>query len=181
MCGAKGWIIKAAGLAATLGVTLAAVPAYADTDSATGQVAVLRPLEFIKIEDLNFGQIIPGATAGTVTLAPDGTRTRTGGVTLVGNTHKAAEFAGWGTYNQRVDVSLGSNTILITGPGPAMQVNTFVIGSTPTAVLTTTPRRFRIAALNGLFQFPVGARLNVAANQPGGTYTGNWTITLNYQ
>ena len=181
MCGAKNRSFKTAILASALGAILAAAPAHADTDTTTSTAAILRRLEFIKIDDLNFGTMYAGTTAGTVTLAPNGTRTKTGGVTLHGTSHKVAEFAGWGTYNQRVSVSLGSNSIFITGPGPAMRVRTFVIGSTPTAVLTTNPQVFRIASTNGLFQFPVGATLEVAANQPAGTYTGNWNITLNYQ
>lgn len=79
-----------------------------------------------------------------------------------------------------MDVSLGANSIFITGPGAPMRVRTFVIGSTPTAVITTTPTRFRIGAVNGIFNFPIGATLEVGANQAAGTYTGNWTITLNY-
>ena len=61
-----------------------------------------------------------------------------------------------------------------------MRVRTFVVGSTPTAILTTTPTRFRIAAANGIFTFPLGATLEVGANQAPGKYTGNWSITLNY-
>jgi Domain of unknown function (DUF4402) len=61
-----------------------------------------------------------------------------------------------------------------------MRVHTFVMGSTPTAVLTTTPRRFRINSATGVFAFPVGATLDVAANQAPGKYTGTWSITLNY-
>jgi hypothetical protein len=160
---------------------LAAAPARADQSTADAQIAVVRPLEFISVENLHFGQVLRGLTAGTVTIAPDGTRTRTGGVTLIGNIHQAAEFAGMGSNNQRVDVSLGSNSIFITGPGAPMRVRTFVIGSTPTAVLTTTPRRFRINSPTGIFSFPVGATLEVGANQTPGTYSGTWTITLEYQ
>mgnify|MGYP000524075801 FL=1 len=86
-----------------------------------------------------------------------------------------------GAFNQRVQVSLGSNSIFLTGPGVRMRARTFVIGSTPTAVLTTTPRVFRIAGATGAFRFPVGATLEVGANQAPGTYRGTWTITLNYQ
>lgn len=181
MCGAKYKSIWTTFLVSALGLFLAAAPAHAETDTATSTAAVIRRLEFIKIQDLNFGTMFAGPTAGTVTLAPNGTRTKTGGVTLHGTSHRPAEFAGWGSFNQRVSVSLGSNSIFITGPGPAMRVRTFVIGSTPTATLTTNPQVFRIAAANGIFEFPVGATLEVAANQPAGTYTGNWNITLNYQ
>jgi Domain of unknown function (DUF4402) len=162
---------------------LYASPALAQTATEQGQsqVGVVTPLSFIQTEELNFGQIFASTTNGTVVVAPNGTRTATGGIVLVGNSHQPSEFAGMGTFNQRVQVSLGSNSIWIYGPGPRMRVRTFVIGSTPTAVLTVTPRVFRIAGPTGAFRFPVGATLEVGANQPAGTYTGTWTITLNYQ
>lgn len=166
-------------------LVLSVIPTDARAQSATeqgqAQIGVVTPLSFIQTEELHFGQIFASNAAGTVTVAPDGTRTRTGGVTLFGSTHQAAEFAGMGTVNQRVQVSLGSNTIFLTGPGVRMRARTFVIGSTPTATLTTTPRVFRIASPTGAFRFPVGATLEVGANQAPGTYTGIWTITLNYQ
>lgn len=145
------------------------------------EAAVLRPLAFVRDEDLNFGLIIPGATAGVVRIEPNGTRTATGGVTLVGSTHQAARFSGLGSFNQQVLISMSANTIQLTGPGAPMTVSQWEIGSTPTAILTTTPTRFRIAAANGLFNFPLGARLAVGANQAPGTYTGTFSITLNYQ
>lgn len=145
------------------------------------QVGVVTPLSFIQTEELSFGQIIASNTAGTVTVAPNGSRTRTGNITLLGASHQPAEFAGMGAFNQRVQVSLGSNSIFLTGPGVRMRARTFVIGSTPTAVLTTTPTVFRIAGATGAFRFPVGATLEVGANQAPGTYRGIWTITLNYQ
>lgn len=155
--------------------------AQAATEQGQAEVGVLTPLSFIQTEELHFGRIFASNAAGTVIVAPDGTRTRTGGVTLIGNDQQAAEFAGMGSFNQRVQISLGSNSIFLTGPGTRMRAHTFVIGSTPTAVLTTTPRVFRIATPSGGFAFPVGATLDVNANQTPGTYRGTWTITLNYQ
>lgn len=182
MQGAKSysWIQLLVGVAA-IGSFVNAAPVMAATAPANAEISVVRPLSFIKVDDLDFGKVIPATIAGQVTLAPTGARTATNGIVLVGNTQQPASFAGDGTVNQRVDISLGSNTINLTGPGPSMQVNTFVIGSTPTAVLTTTPTRFRIASATGIFQFPVGATLEVGASQPPGTYTGTWTITLQYQ
>lgn len=171
-----GWLIAGA-----LGSLATISPAFADQTVADAQIAVVRPLEFISVENLDFGRVLRGTTAGTVTIAPNGTRTKTGGVILIGTGFQPAEFAGMGGNNQRVDVSLGANQIFITGPGAPMRVRTFVIGSTPTAVLTTTVQRFRINSATGIFVFPVGATLEVGANQVPGTYTGTWTITLNYQ
>ncbi len=155
--------------------------AVAGTTPGGAEITVVRPLSFVMDDDLDFGTVIRGTTAGTVVVAPGGVRTQTGGVTLAnGGGHKPAVFAGQGTFNQRVDISIGSNTIFLTGPGAPMRVRDFVVGSTPTAVLTTAPLRFRIAAATGVFVFPVGATLEVAANQAPGKYTGTWTITLQY-
>jgi Domain of unknown function (DUF4402) len=181
MYGAKSRVKQSLAFAAMCLACAFSSPAFADQSTAEAQIAVVTPLQFIRVENLNFGQILRGSTAGTVTIAPDGARTKTGGVTLTGTGFQPAEFAGMGTNNQRVDVSLGSNSIFITGPGAPMRVRTFVMGSTPTAVLTTTPRRFRINSVTGIFVFPVGATLEVGANQTPGTYTGTWTITLEYQ
>jgi Domain of unknown function (DUF4402) len=164
---------------AVVGITVTA-PAQAEVEQGRAEITVVRPLSFVIDNNLEFGTLIPANVAGTVTMAPTGVRTATNGIILVGGGHNAASFAGQGTFNQRVDVSLGSNAIFITGPGPRMRVRTFVIGSTPTAVLTTTPRRFRIAAANGIFAFPIGATLEVGANQVPGIYSGTWSITLNY-
>ncbi|HMO74028.1 MAG TPA: DUF4402 domain-containing protein [Sphingopyxis sp.] len=159
----------------------AASPALAQA-SAQGEAEaiVLRPLSFFKANDLDFGDIIASGTAGTVRIAPDGSRSSTGGVTLAGGGGEPARFAGLGTYNQNVMISLSANQIWITGPGQQMRVRNFEIGSTPTAILSTTPTRFRIATTLGNFNFPVGATLDVNAGQAPGDYSGTFTITLNY-
>jgi hypothetical protein len=181
MWGKKYGQFKQLGAAvAALGTAFVTMPAHADTAQGAGEVTIVRPLSFVVDDNLDFGSIIPSNVAGIVTMAPNGNRTATNGVVIVGAGHSPATFAGRGAFNQRVDVSLGSNSIFVTGPGPQMRVRTFVIGSTPTAVLTTTPNRFRIGSINGIFYFPVGATLEVGANQPAGKYTGTWSITLNY-
>ena len=158
-----------------------AAPAHAQqTAQAQSEAIVLRPLSFFKVNDLSFGDIIPSNAAGTVTLAPDGSRSRTGGVTLAGNGGEPARFAGLGSFNRQVNISLGSNTIWLTGPGVRMRARTFEIGSTPTALLSTSPTRFRITSPLGNYNFPVGATLEVGANQAPGDYSGTFTVTLNY-
>ena len=166
---------------ALLAASAAASPALAQTSAqAQADAIVLRPLSFFKVDDLDFGSIVASGAAGTVRLAPDGTRTRTGGATLAGNDGQPARFAGLGTPNRQVNISLGANQIFITGPGAPMRVRNFEIGSTPTAILSTTPTRFTIASALGNYNFPVGATLEVGANQAPGDYAGTFTITLNY-
>lgn len=174
-------MLVAAGTAATAPVQAQQTQGPTGTRQAEAKSIVLRQLSFFRVQDLDFGDIVPGPTAGVVRILPDGTRTTTGGVTVVGSTHQPARFAGLGTFNQQVLINVSSNTIQLTGPGAPMTLSQFEIGSTPTAILTTTPLRFRIASTNGQFNFPLGARLAVGANQAAGNYSGTFSITLNYQ
>lgn len=154
------------------------------TVSAPAEAVVVRQLSFIKVDDLAFGRIIPGTAAGTVVLAPDGTRTATGGARLAtGGLVQPAAFAGKGDYNEIVTIAMTASSATLTrvGGGGTMTIDTFIIGSTPTAQLTTAPLAFRIANTNGMFQFPLGATLRVKANQAAGTYTGTFAVTLDYQ
>jgi hypothetical protein len=159
-----------------------AAPAFADTASGESRVAIVTPLSFFITDQMSFGTIFSGTTPSTVVLAPNGTRTVTAGnAVLAGNSEQAAVFAGQGSFNQRIDISVGSNTINLTGPGAPMQVDTWVVGTNPTVQLTTSPLRFRIRGASGVYQFPLGATLQVGANQAPGVYTGNFTINLEYQ
>ncbi|HMT43326.1 MAG TPA: DUF4402 domain-containing protein [Chakrabartia sp.] len=160
-----------------------AAPAQAAGAAGPSTVVVVRPLSFFSVDDLNFGKLLAGTTAGTIVISPTGARTSTGGVTPVGGGTSPATFTGQGTYNQIVNISMAATPINITRVGgtQTMQVRTFTIGSTPTTmVLTTTPQSFRIGSLSGLFLFAVGAELVVGANQMPGDYRGNYTVILNY-
>ena len=106
----------------------------------------------------------PGHTPGHQVLYL--TLPRTGGVVLSGSDHRPAQFAGMGLFNQRVRIRLGSNTIQLTGPGAPMTVSQWEIGSSPTTqFLTTGWRTFRLGSSTGIYNFPLGARVNVNANQ----------------
>ena len=182
MCGTK--TLRRLRLACCLtAISLAGVaaPACAQSASIGTESVVVTPLSFIEVNGLKFGSIIPSTVAGNVVLAPNGTRTSTNGIVVVGTEHEPAEFAGQGTQNQIVQISVGAAPIWLTGPGTRMRMRNITIGSTPTAVLTPVPRSFRITSSTGIFRFPVGAELRVGANQTPGTYTGTWDITLNYQ
>lgn len=169
------------GSAALLCAPQAAAQASASSP-ARAEAIVLRPLSFFKVDDLHFGEIIPSTTAaGTVRLQPNNNRTATGGIVLVNNLHQPARFTGLGTNNQQITISLQASSIFITGPGAQMRVRNFEIGSTPTAILSTTPLRFRLNSVTGAYNFPLGATLEVGANQAAGDYSGTFTIILNYQ
>jgi methionine-rich copper-binding protein CopC len=146
---------------------------------------VVTPGSFFKIDDLNFGTILASNTAGTVVVAPDGTRTKTGGVTLVDNDHHPAAFAGQAPSRRNgtrpIRLSIGSNRIQLIGPGAPMTVRRFTPSASPVAFLRVTPRNYQInGAANGMFELYVGAELRVNANQLPGLYTGTWTITADF-
>lgn len=160
-----------------------AAPAAAEQRNSLSKAVVVSALSFLSVEELEFGSLLAGGTAGTVVVAPDAVRTSTGGVTLAGGLVQPARFAGRGTNNQIVAISISAPTYILTraGGGATMSLDTLTIGSTPTAVLTPTPRTFRITSPTGIFNFPVGGTLRVAANQLPGDYAGTITLTLNYQ
>ncbi len=144
---------------------------------------VVQRLSFIKTQDLDFGQFAATNRAGTVTIAPNGTRTSTGGVVLAGRSGQPASFSGYGFPNQTVRISVSSATETVTRQGgtQTMRFDTFIIGSTPQAQITTQPLAFRIASANGMFAFPLGATLRVNANQAPGVYVGTFNVVLDYQ
>ena len=171
-------------MAAALGVSAAPVHAQSsDTEQAKASANIVKPLSFFKTDDLEFGRIIAGTSAGTVRIHPNGARTSTGGVTLVGDAseYRPAGYAGKGGVTRIVFLSLGSSSIWIyNATGQRMRVRNFEIGSTPTVILDTGATRFSITNANGIFEFPIGATLEVGANQAQGAYSGTYTITATY-
>ncbi len=158
-------------------------PTFAVAAPATGdaQIAVVTPLSFIQYENLDFGRIIPGTGAGTVTVSVTNNRTTTNGIIAIGNDFQAARFAGMGSQNQRVRIRITPATLTLTGPGPSMTVSNFAIGPAPSLQQIGGSPNYRILQASGIFWFTVGGQLNVGANQPSGAYSGSFTATLDYQ
>ena len=174
--------IQTVRLCALLSAMAAAVTASsADAVPADAQVAVVTPLSFIQVENLDFGRVIPSNVAGTVTISTTNVRTSTNGIVLVGNDYQVGRFAGMGSQNQRVRIRITPTTIILTGPGPSMIVNNVLIGPAPTLQQIGGSSNYRIVPSNGIFWFTVGGTLNVGANQPAGAYSGTFTATLDYQ
>ncbi len=149
-----------------------AAPAAAATDNASGRAQVLRQLSIVNTGDLDFGTLLRGTTAGRVVINPGtGARTVTGGVIMAGGTPRSASFTVSGSANRviRISVTPGS-TVLTNGTGGTMTVNTFRLNG-------SANRRLSAA---GSATIRVGARLNVAANQADGAYTGTFNLTVDY-
>lgn len=177
------FLVRAAALLAAA-LCLAHVPAHAQ-DSATGeaQAFLITPLSFVKETDLDFGSIIPGDSAGTVFMDSAGAVSTTGGVTHIGGTQQPARFWGYGEFNQTLLINIDANTYTLTRAGgtETMLYDQVTIGSRPPIVISTNPRRFRIANPDGYFSFTIAGRLRVAADQMPGVYQGEFTVTLEYE
>lgn len=123
------------------------------------------------IRTLDFGKIaIPAATAGKVRLtASTNAMSNVTAVSEFSGTQQTGKFKIFGTNNATVNtISIAASTL--TGPGTAMTINAF--NFSPTAPLTLDATGFR--------EISYGADLAFASNQAAGTYTGTYTITVNY-
>lgn len=156
-----------------------APPASAQTVS-EASVVVIGPLSVVKIDDLEFGNIIAGPSSGTVSInTTNGNRTSTGGVLLPSGTFSRADFIIYGELNQIVEVSIPGNITLTHSNGSdTMSVSQMAIGNGNRNFGTFVRGRL---SRDGIFNLTVGARLNVGANQTGGGYSGSFTMTVDYQ
>lgn len=147
-------------------------PALAATTSAPAKAIALRPLSLLKLRDLDFGNAIPTAAAGTIVIDPNtDARTKTGGPILAGGTAQAAQFYTYGGPLQNILVTRGPLPVLNrAGGGATMNVTQLTLNG-PVA-------RFLDAA--GLLDLRVGGTLAVSANQAEGTYAGTFQITVTY-
>jgi hypothetical protein len=153
----------------------AAIPAIAVAATQTGpaRAITLQPLSIVKVVDLDFGNAIPGSTAGTIIISPtSGARVKTGGVTLaVGGTPVAAQFLTYGGPLQVIQITRGAlPTLTRSGGGASMTVTQLTLNGATT--------RFLNAA--GVVDLRVGGTLAVGANQSPGTYSGTFDITVTY-
>jgi hypothetical protein len=144
------------------------------TASATASATVITPIALTKDVDMNFGNVAV-IGAGTVILAPAGTRTKTGGVTLpvATGTVSSASFTvgGEGASTYAITLPTADYTITKVASTETMIVNTFTSTPSGTGALTA-----------GAQTLTVGATLNVGAAQVSGSYTNivGFDVTVNY-
>lgn len=165
-------------------VFLTPAPAFASgskTVNVSAQAAILRPLGLVNTRKLDFGIVAAGNTTGTVVIDPAGARTRTGGVVLAGGAPSSAQFYAFSQRNATASLWINANTITLTRvAGSTMTVDNFTISSTPPSAISTTHTTFTLNTPNGIFPFTIGATLHVGVHQHPGTYTGTFTVNINY-
>lgn len=124
--------------------------------------------------NMSFGSFSAGG-GGTVSVSASGARSKTGGVLLSGQgpLSTAAQFSLSGTPGANVVISLppDGTTQLDDGNGHTMTLNSFVSNPGPVGTLSG----------GGTLLLSVGATLTVGNLQAPGSYSGFFTVTVNYE
>ena len=143
--------------------------------TATAAATVATAIGIAKTVDMSFGTIAATASAGSVILGTDGSRSCTDVDCLSGSPGAAAEFAVTGEGANTYSITLPSAAVPLIGPGsPATDMDATAFTSDPASPGTLTA---------GAQTLLVGATLAVdtAGNQTPGTYTNaGFTVTVNY-
>ena len=144
-----------------------------DTEQTIATATIVGPLTLTKVSDMDFGTIAVGTSVGTVVLAPDNTRTFSGGASMVPPANGvAASFTVAGQASETFAITLPADgTVTLTGPGDPMPVSAFNHSAGATPALNAT----------GTAAFTVGATLSTAASQASGAYaSANFPVTVSY-
>jgi hypothetical protein len=126
-----------------------------------------------RTQDLSFGAFAAG-TGGTVTITPQGARTATGDVALIGNSQGSpAAFDASGSANATYQITLPADgTVTLTGSnGGSMSLSSFASSPSSQGQLSSA----------GTQTLQVGATLGVGSNQAPGTYSGSFNVTVVFQ
>lgn len=159
---------KVVRLAALSGALVAAGfggAAQAATASASATAQILQPVSVVKNTDLNFAQIIPATSASTVAVSTGGVRT-CGAALVCSGSVTVANFTATGQSGQTATVSVPGSVSLTSGSDT---MSTTLVPSATSLSLAPTG------------SFTVGGTLSVGANQAAGTYTGSFSVTVEYQ
>ena len=156
--------------------------AHAATANGSAKARLVAPATLTKNADLDFGRVITGTTASTVTVnAQTGLRTKTGTAVLVGTLASRAQFTGTAQGGTTIRVTASSPTIVLTrvGGGSTITLNTLRVSMNGGAP-QTLPRNYVMPA-SGTQSYAIGGRIAVAANKLAGIYSGTFALTMDYQ
>ncbi|EAQ28804.1 hypothetical protein NAP1_14433 [Erythrobacter sp. NAP1] len=152
-----------------------------DVASTTAVVRIPGETRIEKLGDLNFGDILPGDSGGTITLDTASNVSTTGTVQSLGGDPVAAEFlitrqilADFPSY----DGPQSGDTIElahISLPGETMTLRDFTTDFNRPGFFGLPAYFFRTS-----FDFRVAGTLDVAADQEPGSYLGFFTVIIDY-
>ena len=165
-------LISSAAIAMT-GLLSTGVNAAAVDGNATAEL--IEPLVINETNVMNFGTLAAGSLVSTVVMdTSGGLTTPTGDATIISGTPSAGAFTISGESSTLVDITISSSGTLTNG-SEIITVDNFTDTSLGVPV--------SLDGSGGLI-VSVGATLNLAADQAGGTYTtvggAPFTVTVNY-
>lgn len=149
------------------------------TAHATAQIAA--PLQ-IQCSGMQFGSMIAKTTATSLILPPDGSPILDANKILLPGASlnaKASNCRVSGDVAATYTVMIPSSVSLTDGHGHAMTVNSFSVSSDGDSNPLSRLLHNDGTGL-GLDTFGVGAKLNVAANQVPGKYSGTYVVSVQY-
>lgn len=168
-------------IAALAATTAFAAPAVAapSSDTITANALLIQPATLQRVNDLNFGTIIATpASSGVVTVAPDGARSIsivTGTLTAGPGAAARGRFIGNGNPTGNVLVTATFPTYLSNTSD-----NTKTVGFSGVLNPDAQDGSVTIGA-TGVFYIDVGGSITIATSQMPGLYTGNVTVTADFQ
>jgi hypothetical protein len=146
-----------------------AISSHAASTSADATATVIVPIAITKNADLAFGKFAAGA-GGDVVMSTAGARSSTGGIVLSTVTPgNAASFAVSGDANATYAITLPANATLTSG------ANTMTVAS-----FTSNPSTTGTLSAGGTATLLVGGTLSVASAQAAGSYSGSFSVTVEY-
>jgi hypothetical protein len=137
------------------------------------------PTTFTVQQNLNFGSFLTSGSGGTITISNAGVRSTTGNVIAVGSSaYSAAIFQFYsGAYKLTLTSLSYSTSVTLTrvGGGGTMQV-------TLTALNPAIPSKGQNLNKWTTLNYTIGGTLTVGSltANPGGNYSGSFTVTANY-
>lgn len=150
------------------------------TATASGSVRLLTPIKVVKDLDLRFGSVLTENAAGTIIIGHTGAAVRTTAFSDIsnGDPFGAAKFTVTGTKNETFSITLPS-TITLDASEPSLGTEE---NHAPLIVSDFTSDH----PINGTLDaygkkiVLVGAKLTITVNHHGGVFTGEFTVTVNY-
>jgi hypothetical protein len=132
-------------------------------------------ISITRAQDLLFGAFSKTGSGGTVTVLNNGSRMATGGIVLLnlGQVYYPAIFEIEAPPGTIISILNGPDATLTGSNGGAL---TLTLGScSPASPFTTT------VASPGTTSVSIGGTLTVGASNPPGTYSGSFSVIVNYQ
>jgi len=146
----------------------------ASTAPMTSKALLLKPLTLTKLDDLDFGTIIPSGSGDLVTVNADtGARTSPTAGLVTTDPGNRARFASSGLNNTFVVLQISPPTDLDDGAGNKLSVTRLDLDQGGNPLRTLTPA-------SQVFFLGIGGQVYVRSNQPEGNYSGTFTLTANY-